>query len=232
MAFFAVSQHTGLREDVLDHRLNTRTIYMNPVLRFLYSNMNYHTEHHMFPTVPYYSLPALHREVKGYLAPASPNTWSAYRQILSTLRRQWRDPAYDEPRTALPAVTNADRGSGDTGHTVWAGDRRDGWFDLGPASALAPGLALRVDVGDETYALFRLDDGTLACTEGLCTHGQAHLAEGVVLDCLVECPKHNGRFDLRTGAAVRRPATNPITLYPVEICNGRVISNLQPEADG
>ncbi len=232
MAFFAVSQHTGLREDVLDHRLNTRTIYMNPVLRFLYSNMNYHTEHHMFPTVPYYSLPALHREVKGYLAPASPNTWSAYRQILSTLRRQWRDPAYDEPRTALPAVTNADRGSGDTGHTVWAGDRHDGWFDLGPASALAPGLALRVDVGDETYALFRLDDGTLACTEGLCTHGQAHLAEGVVLDCLVECPKHNGRFDLRTGAAVRRPATNPITLYPVEICNGRVISNLQPEADG
>ncbi|MCY4036815.1 MAG: fatty acid desaturase, partial [bacterium] len=178
MAFFAVSQHTGLREDVLDHRLNTRTIYMNPVLRFLYSNMNYHLEHHIFPTVPYYSLPALHREVKDSLAPASPNTWTAYREILSTLRRQWRDPAYDEPRSDLPAVSDADRVCVDTGHTAWAGDRHDGWFDLGPAGALAPGSARRVDVGDETYALFRLDDGTLACAQGLCTHGRAHLADG------------------------------------------------------
>ena len=86
-------------------------------------------------------------------------------------------------------------------------------------------------MGDETYALFRLDDGTLVCTEGLCTHGQAYLAEGVVLDCQVECPKHNGRFDLRTGEAVRFPATDPLTLYPVEIRNGRVVSSLQAESE-
>ena len=84
----------------------------------------------------------------------------------------------------------------------------------------------------ETYALFRLDDGTLVCTEGLCTHGLAHLAEGVVLDCLVECPKHNGRFDLRTGEAVRHPATTPLALYPVQIRNGRVVSSLQSRIGG
>ncbi|MDF2732635.1 MAG: mocD, partial [Desertimonas sp.] len=49
---FGLTQHSGLAEDVLDHRLDARTIYMNPVFRFLYWNMNYHVEHHMFPLVP------------------------------------------------------------------------------------------------------------------------------------------------------------------------------------
>ncbi len=69
MWFCAVTQHAGLREDVLDHRMSTRTVYMNPVFRFLYLNMNYHVEHHMFPSVPYYNLPALHEEIKAYLPP-------------------------------------------------------------------------------------------------------------------------------------------------------------------
>ena len=56
---------------MLDHRLNSRTVYMNPVTRFLYWNMNYHVEHHMFPMVPYHALPALHEEIKDDLpAPA------------------------------------------------------------------------------------------------------------------------------------------------------------------
>ncbi|HET9666811.1 MAG TPA: fatty acid desaturase family protein, partial [Desertimonas sp.] len=53
---FGLTQHAGLAEDVLDHRLDARTIYMNPVFRFLYWNMNYHVEHHMFPLVPFHSL--------------------------------------------------------------------------------------------------------------------------------------------------------------------------------
>ncbi len=231
MVFFAITQHAGLRENVLDHRLNTRTVYMNPVFRFLYSNMNYHVEHHIFPSVPYYALPALHHEVKYHLAPASPGTWSAYRDILATLRRQWRDPAYDKPRPDLPDVAGAGRSHVNTGHTVWAGNRHDGWFDLGPADELAPGGVRRLDVGDATYALFCLADGTLVCSDGLCTHQEAHLAEGAVLDYVVECPKHNGRFDLRTGEAVRRPAKKPLALYPVEIRSGRVVSALKAASE-
>jgi fatty acid desaturase len=45
-------QHAGLADNVLDHRLNTRTVYMNPLSRYVYWNMNYHVEHHMFPMVP------------------------------------------------------------------------------------------------------------------------------------------------------------------------------------
>jgi len=89
-----LTQHAGLAEDVLDHRLNTRTVYMNPIFRFLYWNMNYHIEHHMFPTVPYFSLPALHEAVKADTPPPYPSIIAAYREIIPALARQVRDPRY------------------------------------------------------------------------------------------------------------------------------------------
>lgn len=67
---YALTQHAGMGENVLDHRLNTRTVHMNRINRFLYWNMNYHVEHHMFPMVPYHRLPDLHKEIKHDLAPA------------------------------------------------------------------------------------------------------------------------------------------------------------------
>ena len=239
MVFFAITQHAGMREDVLDHRFNSRTVYMNPVFRFLYSNMNYHVEHHIFPTVPYYALPALHEEVKEYLAPPTRSTVAAYRQILATLGRQRSEPSYDHPRPDVPDVSGAGRSFVNTGVTAWAGDVHDGLVDLGPAEGLAPNSVRRVDHGDDTYALYRLHpddyaDGDeiaadgLVLSDGLCTHGQAHLAEGVVLDGLIECPKHNGCFDLCTGEALRYPATEAITLYDVALRNGRVVSRLVP----
>ena len=90
--FFGVTQHLALGDDVLDHRLCTRTVYMNPVLRFLYLNMNYHVEHHMYPLVPYHALPRLHEEVKADCPPPCPSGWAAYREIIPTMFRQRRDP--------------------------------------------------------------------------------------------------------------------------------------------
>jgi Na+-transporting NADH:ubiquinone oxidoreductase subunit F len=52
MVVYGLTQHAGLAENVLDHRLNCRTVYMNFIHRYLYWNMNYHVEHHMFPLVP------------------------------------------------------------------------------------------------------------------------------------------------------------------------------------
>ena len=210
---------------------------MNPFLRFLYCNMSYHVEYYIFPTVPYYALPTLHAEIKQYLAPPDPSTLAAYRRILATLRRQWRAPSYDEPRPDVPEVAGEERSFVDTGVTAWAGEVHDGLVDLGAAEGLSPGSARRVDSGDSTYALYRLDpadlpDGDLSCefvlSDGLCTHGRAHLADGAVLDGMIECPKHNGCFDLRTGEALRFPATEPITLYDVALRNGRVVSRLAP----
>jgi len=85
--------HAGLEEDVWDHRLNTRTVLLNPVLRFLYSNMNYHTEHHMFPMVPYHRLPALHAMIRTQCPKPYAGLWQVYREMIPTLFRQRTDPA-------------------------------------------------------------------------------------------------------------------------------------------
>ena len=88
----ATTQHAGLAENVPDHRLNCRTVIMNPVLRFVYTNMNYHLEHHMYPMVPFHALPALHDAIKTDCSPAYPSTLAALRELLPTLWRQRRDP--------------------------------------------------------------------------------------------------------------------------------------------
>jgi fatty acid desaturase len=101
--YFGLTQHAGMPENVLDHRRNCRTIRMNPVFRFLYLNMNYHVEHHMFPMVPYHALPRLHETVKHDMPPAYPSTIAAYAEIIPTLLRQTRDPSYHVKRP-VPAT--------------------------------------------------------------------------------------------------------------------------------
>jgi fatty acid desaturase len=106
MIMTGLLQHGGLAEDVLDHRLNSRTVYMNPVSRWIYWNMNYHVEHHMFPMVPYHALPALHEAIKHDLPAPDPSIYAAYRDMLRAVMRQRREPGYylrrELPPTARP----------------------------------------------------------------------------------------------------------------------------------
>ncbi len=83
-----VLQHLGLAENVTDHRLNTRTVLMNPLSRFIYLNMNYHVEHHMFTMVPYYRLPELHELVKHDLPAPEPSIIAAFRRLWPVLQKQ------------------------------------------------------------------------------------------------------------------------------------------------
>jgi fatty acid desaturase len=102
----SITQHLGLYEDVLDHRLNTRTVYMNRIMRFLYWNMNYHIEHHMFPMVPYHALPKLHEEMKPDTPAATRGMIAALREVIMALVKQRKDPSYvivrPLPSTARP----------------------------------------------------------------------------------------------------------------------------------
>jgi fatty acid desaturase len=104
MVVFGLTQHAGLAENVLDHRLNSRTVYMNPVFRFLYWNMNYHVEHHMFPMVPNYNLPALHAELKADMPKPYNGILGAYREIIPALWKQTKDPAYFVRRELPPTA--------------------------------------------------------------------------------------------------------------------------------
>ena len=93
-----LTQHAGLPENVLDHRLNSRTILMGPVLRFLYWNMNYHVEHHMYPLVPYHALPKLHALMKDDCPPPYASTAQAFAEIIPAVWRQARDTRFSVAR--------------------------------------------------------------------------------------------------------------------------------------
>lgn len=99
------TQHIGLQDNVADFRLCCRTIRLNPVLQFLYFHMNFHTEHHMYASVPCYHLARLRREIEHEL-PQAPWLFPAWGQIIEILRRQKRDPSYQYvmPLPPSPAV--------------------------------------------------------------------------------------------------------------------------------
>ncbi|WP_213880933.1 fatty acid desaturase [Pseudomonas sp. dw_358] len=101
-----LTQHTGLPENVLDHRLNCRTVYLGPFLRFVYMNMNYHIEHHMFPMVPYHALAQLHEVIKDQCPPPYPSLWAAWREIIPAVMHQRRDP-YWSVRRPLSTTTRS-----------------------------------------------------------------------------------------------------------------------------
>ena len=101
-----VLQHAGLADNVVDHRLNSRTVYMNPISRFIYWNMNYHVEHHMFPMVPYHALPRLHEIMKADLPLPNRSIAAAFREMWPAIKRQVMNEDYyirrDLPSTAKP----------------------------------------------------------------------------------------------------------------------------------
>ncbi len=222
MVIYGLTQHAGLAENVLDHRLNCRTVYMNPIHRFLYWNMNYHVEHHMFPLVPYHRLPELHEAVKDDCPEPYPNLIVAYREIIPAIFRQVKDPAWNVKRK-LPETN---RKAFDETYRSEVQPDTDGWLEICAAADLANEDVIRFDHGNRTYALYRGADGNLYATDGYCTHGNTHLAEGLVKGCLIECPKHNGRFNIKDGSPARAPICRGLVTYPVEDRAGRIWLNL------
>jgi fatty acid desaturase len=88
------TQHVGMQPSVADFRRCCRSVAMNPLLRFLYWNMNYHVEHHMYPGVPFYRLPKLRKAIDASMPPANRGLFHAWREILTILRKQREDPSY------------------------------------------------------------------------------------------------------------------------------------------
>ncbi|MDG3005271.1 non-heme iron oxygenase ferredoxin subunit [Paludisphaera mucosa] len=87
---------------------------------------------------------------------------------------------------------------------------------IAAASELAPGGKKLVDVDGRALALFRVGDEYYVIDD-VCTHDGGPLAEGELDGVQVECPRHGARFDVRTGAAVRFPAIEPVPTHPVEV---------------
>ena len=213
LVIYGTTQHAGLAENVLDHRLNCRTVYMNPIHRYLYWNMNYHVEHHMFPLVPYHALPKLHAAVKDDCPTPYPSLFNAWREIVPAVLRQVKDPAYHvkrqlpEPKVRLQEGC---RSSPARARCAKAGSK------FAPRPICGRADVIRFDHGKRTYALYRDEEGKLYATDGFCTHGNTHLSDGLVKGKIIECSKHNGRFNLIDGSPARAPVCRGLATYPVE----------------
>ncbi|MGR3723837.1 MocE family 2Fe-2S type ferredoxin [Abyssibius alkaniclasticus] len=96
------------------------------------------------------------------------------------------------------------------------------WVDVCDAEEIELEDVIRFDHGARTFAVYRTESGAVFATDGLCTHEQVHLADGLVIDDTIECPKHNGRFNYQTGAALRAPVCVALATYPARLNNGRI----------
>ena len=211
---------------MLDHRLNSRTVYMNPISRFIYWNMNYHIEHHMFPMVPYHAAagaaradqarPAaaerldrrrLPRDVAG-LAPPAPLR-GLFPQARAAADREALPRGLPRPGPRRRRLTSTTNQAARKRHAAWI--RACSTDDIDEEDVA------RFDHGGRTFAIYHAPDGEFFATDGLCTHEQVHLADGLVMDYIIECPKHNGRFDYRTGAAKGAPVCVNLNTYQVKV---------------
>jgi 3-phenylpropionate/trans-cinnamate dioxygenase ferredoxin subunit len=107
------------------------------------------------------------------------------------------------------------------------------WTDVCGDDEIEAEDVLSVDVAGRLYAIYRSPDDRYYATDGLCTHEQVKLADGLVWDHVIECPKHNGQFDYTTGVGLGPPICVNLRTYPVRSEAGRVLVDLSAhEAEG
>jgi 3-phenylpropionate/trans-cinnamate dioxygenase ferredoxin component len=96
------------------------------------------------------------------------------------------------------------------------------WIDACATDDIDAEDLIRFDHGGKIFAIYRSPDDEFFCTDGICSHEHVSLADGLVMDYVVECPKHNGQFDYRTGEAKRLPACVNLKTFPVKVEGNRV----------
>jgi 3-phenylpropionate/trans-cinnamate dioxygenase ferredoxin component len=97
------------------------------------------------------------------------------------------------------------------------------WVDVCATDDIDEEDVIRFDHGDQTYAVYRNEDGDkYYATDGLCTHEHVHLADGLVMGNIIECPKHNGRFNYTTGAPKGAPVCVALKMHEVRVHDGTV----------
>ena len=106
------------------------------------------------------------------------------------------------------------------------------WVDTCAAADIEPESGFRFDHEGKTFAVFRNDADAYYCTDGLCTHEDVHLADGLVIENTVECPKHSSIFNFTTGSVDSPPACYDLRTYPTKIENGRVFVAIAEASHG
>ena len=96
------------------------------------------------------------------------------------------------------------------------------WIDVAGKDDVPEDDVVGIDINEKSIALYQVE-GDIYATDNICTHGNARLCDGFLEGHEIECPLHQGKFDIRNGKAMCAPLTEDIRIYPVKIENGRVL---------
>lgn len=105
---------------------------------------------------------------------------------------------------------------------------REGWVEAVAVSDVPVDEVVRWDHDGQSFAIYRLADDEFRATTNICTHQLAFLSEGFLEDAVIECPRHSGRFDVRTGEPLGAPVCEPIRTFPVRVEDGRIFVRVTP----
>ena len=97
----------------------------------------------------------------------------------------------------------------------------DQWIDVIATEDIPEDDVIGIDISGKNIALYRVE-GEVFATANLCTHGNARLCDGFLEGHEIECPLHQGKFDIRNGKAMCAPLKEDVKTYPVKIDGGRV----------
>ena len=99
----------------------------------------------------------------------------------------------------------------------------DGFQDVAAVSAVPEGELLGAVLPDGTPVCLYNHRGVIGAVSDVCTHNEFAMSDGVLHgDGTLECMWHGARFDCRTGAVRRAPATEPLAVFPVRVDSGRI----------
>jgi 3-phenylpropionate/trans-cinnamate dioxygenase ferredoxin subunit len=91
------------------------------------------------------------------------------------------------------------------------------WIQVCTVDGIDDEDLIRFDHGGRVFAIYKSPEGEFFATNGVCTHEHAVLSDGLVMGDIIECPKHNGRFNYKTGAAKGAPVCVNLATFPVKV---------------
>ena len=102
------------------------------------------------------------------------------------------------------------------------------WHRAAKTDEVAQDDVIRVDIGSRGIALYNVG-GHFFATDDACTHQRARLSDGFVIDDVIECPRHQGRFHIASGRALGAPVSRGLVVHPVKLDGDVVCVGLPPE---
>jgi len=100
------------------------------------------------------------------------------------------------------------------------------WIDACSTDDIDAEDVIRFDHDDRTFIIVRDHEDNYYCTDGLCTHEDVHLSDGLVVENTIECPKHSSIFNMENGEVETPPACENLHTYATKVDGDRVFVDI------